>query len=50
MQKLDIPPDDGLLVWLKDFGNVKLFRIWLKDPPLLHVVFLPDNEQLAAVD
>ena len=49
MEKLDIP-DDGLLVWLKDFGNVKLFRTWLKGPTHQHAVFLPDDEQLAAVD
>jgi hypothetical protein len=48
VQKLDIP-DDGLLVWLKDFGNVKLFRTWLKDQPRHYVVFLPDDDQLAAV-
>lgn len=30
VQKLDIP-NDGLVVWLKQFGHVKLFRTWLKD-------------------
>ena len=48
VQKLDIP-DDGLLVWLKNYGNVKLFRIWLKDQPRHYAVFLPDDDQLAAV-
>ena len=48
VQQLDIP-DDGLLVWLKDYGNVKLFRTWLKDQPRHYAVFLPDDDQLAAV-
>ena len=30
VQSLDIP-DDGLDVWLKDFGKVRLFRTMLKD-------------------
>jgi hypothetical protein len=30
VQKLDIP-DDGRVVWLKQFGHVKLFLTWLKD-------------------
>ena len=49
VQKLDIP-DDGLVVWLKDFGNVKLFRTWLKDQPRHYAVFLPDDGQLACFD
>jgi hypothetical protein len=49
VQKLDIP-DDGLAVWLKDFGNVKLFRTWLKDQPRHYAVFLPDDGQLASFD
>ena len=48
VQKLDIP-DDGLLVWLKEFGNVKLFRTWLKDQPRHYAVYLPDDDGLAAV-
>lgn len=48
VQKLDIP-DDGLLVWLKDFGHVKLFRTWLKDQPRHYAVFLPDDDWLTAV-
>jgi hypothetical protein len=27
VQKLDIP-EEGLIVWLRDFGQVKLFRTW----------------------
>jgi hypothetical protein len=49
VQQLDIP-EDGLLVWLKDFGNVKLFRTGLKDQPRHYAVFLPDGGQLATVD
>jgi len=49
VQKLDIP-DDGLAIWLKDFGNVKLFRTWLKDQPRHYAVFLPDDGQLASFD
>jgi hypothetical protein len=30
VQQLDIP-EDGLVVWLKNFGHVKLFRTQLKD-------------------
>lgn len=43
VQKLDIP-DDGMLVWLRDFGNVKLFRTRLKDQLRHYVVFLPEPE------
>jgi len=43
VQKLDIP-DDGMRVWLRDFGNVKLFRARLKDQLRHYVVFLPEAE------
>ena len=49
VQKLDIP-DDGLVVWLREFGYVKLFRTWLKDQPRHYAVFLANEEQLASVD
>ncbi len=49
VQKLDIP-DDGLVVWLKQFGHVKLFRTWLKDQPRHYAIFLANEEQLAACD
>jgi hypothetical protein len=49
VQKLDIP-DDGLVVWLKQFGHVKLFRTWLKDQPRHYAAFLVNEEQLAACD
>lgn len=43
VQKLDIPPD-GRLVWLKDFGQVKLFRTTLKDQPRHYVTYLPHDD------
>ena len=46
VQKLDIP-DCGLLVWLRDFGRVKLFRTRLKDQLRHYVVHLPDEEAYA---
>ena len=42
VQTLEIP-DDGLDVWLKDFGNVRLFRTTLKDPCRHYVVYLPEE-------
>lgn len=41
-QKLDIP-DDGLEIWLRDFGYVKLFRTHLKDQVRHYIVYLPDK-------
>ncbi len=41
--RLDIP-GEGLRVWLRGFGEVKLFRTWLKDQPRHYVVFLPDAD------
>lgn len=49
MQKLDIP-DDGLVVWLKEFGFVKVFRTQLKDQLRHYAVFLPDKDQLTAIN
>lgn len=43
VQKLDIPAD-GLMVWLREFGEVKLFRTQLKDQLRHYVVFLPDTD------
>lgn len=45
-QKLDIP-DEGLEVWLRDFGQVKLFRTRLKDEPRHYVIHLADVTQLS---
>ena len=43
-------PEHGLTVWLRQFGLVKVFRTWLKDQARHYAVYLPDAEQLAAVD
>ena len=42
VQDLDIP-DNGLEVWLKDFGKVKVFRTMLKDQRRHYVVYLPED-------
>ena len=41
-------PEDGLPVWLRDFGEVKPFRTQLKDQPRHYVVPLPPADRLAA--
>jgi hypothetical protein len=43
VQTLEIP-DDGLVVWLRDFGQVKLFRTNLKDQVRHYAIYLPDEE------
>lgn len=43
VQKLSVP-EDGMLVWLREFGNVKLFRTQLKDQLRHYVVFLLDTD------
>jgi hypothetical protein len=43
VQALDIP-SDGLIVWLRDFGQVKLFRTYLKDQARHYVMYLPDDK------
>lgn len=43
VQQLDIPPA-GRMAWLREFGDVKLFRTWLKDQPRHYVVFLPPTD------
>lgn len=40
VQGLDVP-EDGLVVWLKDFGEVKVFRTHLKDQMRHYIVQLP---------
>ena len=42
VQSLDIP-NDGLDVWLKDFGKVRLFRTVQKDQRRHYVVYLPEE-------
>jgi len=43
VQTLEIP-DDGLVVWLRDFGQVKLFRTNLKDQVRHYAMHLPNEE------
>ena len=45
VQQLEIP-EDGLVVWLKDFGTVKLFRTRLKDQLRHYALSLGDTESL----
>ena len=49
VKELDIP-DDGLMVWLRHFGEVKRFRTQLKDQLRHYVVHLTDAEQLHHFD
>ena len=46
VQDLDIP-DNGLKVFLKDFGKVMLFRTMLKDQRRHYVVYLPEEVPFA---
>jgi hypothetical protein len=43
VQQLAITPD-GRMVWLREFGEVKLFRTRLKDQLRHYVVFLPSTD------
>ncbi len=45
VRTLDIP-EDGLEVWLRDFGQVKVFRTFLKDEIRHYVVHLPEKDAL----
>lgn len=47
VQTLEIP-ENGLIVWLKGYGNVKLFRTQLKNQLRHYVVYLPNEEKLTA--
>lgn len=49
VQHLDIP-EDGLVVWLKNFGSVKVFRTQLKDQLRHYISALPSDEQTASFD
>lgn len=49
VKQLEIP-EDGLMVWLKGFWYVKLFRTKLKDQLRHYISALPDNEKTAAFD
>ena len=46
VQQLEIP-DEGREVWLRGFGQVKLFRTQLKDQRRHYAVHLPDSGSLA---
>jgi hypothetical protein len=48
-QALDIPTD-GLLVWLRDFGQVKLFRTNLKDQVRHYVTYLLKEDDYFSFD
>lgn len=41
VQSLDVPKD-GLVVWLRDFGQVKLFRTSLKNQARHYIIHLPE--------
>jgi hypothetical protein len=43
-------PEDGLVVWLKEFGRVKLFRTRLKDQRRYYAAYLPDEALLTGFD
>jgi hypothetical protein len=43
VQELDIPKD-GLVVWLRDFGQVKVFRTSLKNQVRHYIIHLPDED------
>ena len=43
VQQLDIPPE-GRIVWLKAFGQVKLFRTTLKDQMRHYLTYLPKED------
>jgi hypothetical protein len=49
IQNLDILKE-GLDVWLRDFGKVKVFRTMLKDQQRHYAVSLPDEPQLEFFD
>jgi len=49
VQQLDIP-EHGLMVWLKKFGFVKVFRTQLKDQLRYYICSLPNEDQLPFFD
>ncbi len=49
VRQLEIP-EDGLMVWLKNFGYVKLFRTTLKEQVRHYISSLPDEEKTAVFD
>ena len=49
VQQLAIP-DDGLLVYLRGFGTVKVFRTWLKNQPRHYALYQSNEEAWATFD
>lgn len=49
VQDLELP-EEGLEVWLRGFGKVKLFRTWLKEQPRHYAVYLPEEKALISFD
>lgn len=49
VQKIEIP-DEGRVVWLKNFGQLKLFRMQLKNQLRHFVVYLADSTQWFTFD
>jgi hypothetical protein len=48
VQTLEIP-DEGLVVYLKDFGWVKVFRQDFKNEARFYILYLPDGESLSHI-
>lgn len=42
VRQVELPDDEGRTVWLREFGEVKLFRTWLKDQPRHYLLYLPE--------
>ena len=42
-------PDEGLVVYLKDFGYVKVFRQDFKNEARFYILFLPDLDELSPI-
>jgi hypothetical protein len=49
VQRLAIP-EDGLVVWLRGFGTIKLFRTQLKDQLRHYALYQPNDDLWAAFD
>ena len=43
-------PDDGLLVYLRGLGTIKVFRTWLKNQPRHYALYPPNDEAWATFD
>ena len=42
-------PEDGLFVYLRGFGTVKVFRTWLKNQPRHYALYSPNDADGAAL-